>query len=383
MKRFLTVILVVTMIGSLLVGCGSSEKATTDDKNKPIRIGVVSSLTGERALHGQYTRNGIQLAVEEINAQGGINGRKLEAVFEDDNGNDAGAVNAFNKLSGSNVAVAIGPIFSTMNLAMSPGIKKAEIPTLVIGSSNDIGNQKNPWMFQARTNDAISATAIAKYAANQLKLKKIAIMHDTDNFASGAAAVAKKALEDLNLPPVLMVAYNSGDKDFTPQLAKIKASGADGILAWSQQTEAGLIMKQKKALDLNMPLIGSNSYVTKIAIDLAKENAEDVYSVADYVTSTPIPKGQEFAKKYKEKYKIDSEFNAAMTYDALYLAAEALKKAGSTEKEAVRKAMSSIKDFVGVSTTFTFDDNNRGGTGVWIVQTKKGNAVVIEAVKGR
>jgi branched-chain amino acid transport system substrate-binding protein len=381
MKKWLAVLVIMVFAASLFAGC-SSQKA--DDKGQaPIKIGVVTSLTGERALHGTYTKNGILMAVEEINAKGGVNGRKLEAVFEDDSGNDAGAVNAFNKLSGSGVAVVIGPIFSPMNLAMSPGIKKAEIPTLVIGSSNDIAKQKNQWMFQSRTADAISAAAIAKYAANNLKLKKLAILHDTDNFASGGAAVATKTLQDLGMPPVVVVTYNSGDKDFTPQLAKIKASGADGILAWSQQTEAGLIMKQKKALDLNIPIVGSNSYVTKIAIDLAKDSAEGVYSVADYVTTTPVPKGQEFAKKYKEKYKIDSEFNAAMTYDALYLAAEALKKAGSTDKNAVRQALAGIKDYVGVSTTYSFDENNVGGTSVLIVQTKSGQPQVIEAVKGR
>jgi len=381
MKKWLAVLVIFMFIVPLLAGC-SSQKAG-DDKAAPIKIGVVTSMTGERALTGQYTKNGVLMAIEDINAQGGINGRKLEAVFEDDNGNDAGAVNAYNKLSGSGVSVILGPIYSNMDLAISPSIKKAEIPTLVMGSSNDLAKQKNQWMFQARTADAISATALAKYAANNLKLKKIAILHETDNFASGAAAVAKKTLEDMGNPPVLVESYNGGDKDFTPVLAKIKASGADGVLAWSQQVEAGLIMKQIKSLDLNIALIGSNSYITKIAIDLAKENAENVYSVADYVATTPLAKGADFAKRYKEKYKIDSEFNSAMNYDATTLAAEALKKAGSTDKNAVRQAMAAIKDFVGVSTTFTFDENNVGGTSVWIVQTKNGVPQVIEAVKGR
>ncbi len=381
MKKWLAVLVIFMFIVPMLAGC-SSQKAG-DDKSAPIKVGIVTSMTGERALTGQYTKNGVLMAIEDINAAGGINGRKLEAVFEDDNGNDAGAVNAYNKLSGSGVAVIVGPIYSNMDLAMEPSIKKAEIPTLVIGSSNDIAKRKNPWMFQARTNDAVSATALAKYAANQLKLKKIAILHETDNFASGAAAVAKKTLEDLGNPPVLVESYNGGDKDFTPVLAKIKATGADGVLAWSQQVEAGLIMKQMKSLDLNVKLIGSNSYITKIAIDLAKENAEDVYSVADYVTTTPLPKGADFAKRYKAKYNIDSEFNSAMCYDAVSLAAEALKKANSTEKNAVRQAMASIKDFVGVSTTFSFDENNVGGTGVWVVQTKNGVPQVIEAIKGR
>jgi len=381
MRSILKAVIMVMMVVPLIAGC-SSQKAS-DTKSGPIKIGVVTTLTGERALTGQYSRNGILMGVEEINGTGGINGRKIEVMFEDDGGNDSGAVNAYNKLVNSNADVIIGPIYSTMDLAISPSIKKAEIPTLVIGSSNEIAKQKNPWMFQSRTADAISAVALAKFAAVKLKLKKVAILHDSDNFASGAAEVAKKTLEGLKVPPVLIESYNTGDKDFTPLLAKIKASGADGILAWAQMVEAGLIMKQKKSLDLKIPLVGSNSYVTKIAIDLAKENAEGVYSVADYVPTNPAPKTQEFAKKYKAKYNLETEFNAAMNYDALYLAAEAIKKAGSTDKNAVRQALGSIKDYVGVSTVFSFDENNVGGTAVSIVQVKNGQPQIIEMVKGR
>jgi len=382
MRSLLKAVITVIMVVPFIAGC-SSQKSVSDTKSGPIKIGVVTTLTGERALTGQYSRNGVLMAVGEINGQGGINGRKIEIMFEDDGGNDSGAVNAYNKLTNSGADVIIGPIYSTMDLAMSPSIKKAEIPTLVIGSSNEIAKQKNPWMFQSRTPDAISAVALAKFAATKLKFKKPAILHDSDNFASGAAEVAKKTLEGLKVPPVLIESYNTGDKDFTPLLAKIKASGADGILAWAQQVEAGLIMKQKKSLDLKIPLIGSNSYVTKIAIDLAKENAEGVYSVADYVPTNPASRTQEFAKNYKAKYNLESEFNSAMNYDALYLAAEAVKKAGSTDKNAVRQAFGTIKDFVGVSTIFSFDENNIGGTAVSIVQVKNGAPQIIEMVKGR
>ena len=384
MKKWVALLVMVLFVMALVTGCSQSTPAKpADDKGKPIKIGVVTSLTGERALTGQYSKNGILMAIEDVNAKGGINGRKIEVFFEDDAGNEPGAVNAFNKVVNSGADLIIGPIYSNMDMAMSPSIRKAEIPTLVIGSSNSLAKEQNPWMFQSRTADAISAAAIANYASKNLKLKKVALLHDTDNFASGAAAVAQTTLEANGTPAILKESYNSGDKDFTPQLAKIKASGADGILAWSQMVEAGLIMKQLKALDINVPLIGSNSYITKIATDLAKANAEGVYSVADYVHTSTNPKTAEFAKKYKEKYKIDSEFNAAMNYDAVSLAIEAFTKAGSTDKNKVREALAAIKDFGGVATTYTFDKNNVGGTSVTIVQLKNGVPVMIEAVKGR
>ncbi len=348
-----------------------------------LKIGVVTTLTGEKALTGVYSRNGIMLALEEINGKGGVNGKKISVMIEDDGGNDAGAVNAFNKVLSLGADVVIGPIYSTMDLSMSPSIKKAEIPTLVIGSSNDIAKQKNPWMFQTRTADAVSAAAIANYAAKKLGLKKVAILHDTDNFASGAAEVATKTLEDLKVPPILVEKYNTGDKDMTPQLAKIRASGADGILAWSQLVEAGLIMKQIQSMDIKVPVVGSNSYVTKIALDLAKDNAEGVYSVADYVYSNPAPWTAQFAANYKAKYKLESEFNSAMNYDAVYVIADAFKRAGTNDKKAMRDALAAVKEVVGVSTTYTFDANNVGGTSVAIVQVRKGVPQIIESVRGR
>lgn len=385
MKRLLSIITTVIVSVSLIAGCASQKSpVSSDNKTKgTIKIGIATSLTGEKALTGKYTRNGVELAVEEINNKGGINGQKVEAVYEDDNGTDSGAVNAFNKLTGSDVAVIIGSIYSTMDLAISPSVKKAEIPTLVTGSSNDIAKQKNPWLFQSRTNDAISAAAIAKYAVNELKLKKIALIHDTDAYGQGAAGAAKAALEGLKVTPTLITTFNTGDKDFTPQLVKIKDSKADGILAFSLQTEAGLIMKQVKSLGLDIPFIGSTSFSSKIAIDLARENAENVYSVADYVPTTSLQKGQEFAKRYKEKYSLESDFTGAINYDAFLLAAEAIKIAKSTDKNAVKQALASINEFNGATNTFSFDENNVGGTRALVVQIKSGTPRVIESIKGR
>ena len=159
MKKWMVALVLGLFILSTLTGCGAPTpaKPAADDKAKPIKIGVVTSLTGERALTGQYSKNGILLAIEEANAKGGINGRKLEAFFEDDGGNEPGAVNAYNKVVNTGADLIIGPIYSNMNMAMSPGIKKAEIPTMVIGSSNSLAKEQNPWMFQVRTADAISA----------------------------------------------------------------------------------------------------------------------------------------------------------------------------------------------------------------------------------
>jgi branched-chain amino acid transport system substrate-binding protein len=142
-------------------------------------------------------------------------------------------------------------------------------------------------------------------------------------------------------------------------------------------------MKQIQSMDIKVPVVGSNSYVTKIALDLAKDNAEGVYSVADYVHTNPAPWTVQFAANYKAKYKLESEFNSAMNYDAIYVIADAFKRAGTNDKKAMRDALASVKELVGVSTTYTFDANNVGGTSVAIVQVKKGAPQIIESVRGR
>jgi len=377
MKKILAVVIVMVFVLGLFNGCAAKKSSGSV---APIKIGVATALTGDQALSGMYQKNGIELAIDQINSKGGLLGRQIQPVYVDDLGTDAGAVNAYNKLTGSGVVAAIGSILSTQNIAISSSVSKAQIPTLVCGSNNKIGQLNNPWMFQSRTNDALSATVVVKYAVQTLKLKKLAIIHDTDAFGSGAATAATTEMKTLGLTPVVVTTYNTGDKDFTAAFSRIKQSGADGILAWSQQTEAGLIMQQKQSLGISIPLIGSNSYSDKIGLDLAKSAANGVYAVADYVPTTPSKTGQAFAKAYKAKYGIDSDFDSGVGYDALSLIANAIKTSNSADPAKIRSALASTKNFQGALTVFTFNAQHVGGTGAMVVKIENGVPQVLESV---
>jgi len=386
MKRLLSLLIAILMVIGLLAGCGqtgSSSPSSGGDAapdEGPILIGCATALTGERALTGEYTKNAVDMAVKEINDAGGLLGREVKVIYEDDLGTDAGAVNAFNKLADQEVVAVIGSLFSTLDVAISGEVLKSEIPTVVTGSSISIGELGNPWMFQARSSDAVSATAIAKYAVDNLGLTKIAIIHDSDAFGQGASQAAIAELKNMGIEPVSVTTYNGGDKDYTPQILNIQQSGADVILAFSLQTEAGLIMKQLNDMGVGQPLIGSASFASMISIDLAKEAAEGVYSVADYVHTTPLEKGQEFAQKYLEAYGIESDWSSASKYDSFSLITEAIRIAGSTDNTAIRDAMKGIKGFACASNTFTFNEKNVGGTSVLIVQIVNGVPEVLESV---
>jgi branched-chain amino acid transport system substrate-binding protein len=379
MKKILPVVIVLVFILGLFNGCSSK----TSKSSNSIKIGCEIIETGDTALTGTYMKNGIELAVEQANNSGGALGRQIEPVYEDDLGTDTGAVNAYNKLAGSGMVAAIGSFASTQDLAISASVSKAQIPTMVSGSNNKISALNNAWLFQGRTPDALSATVIVKYAVQTLNLKKLALIYDTDAFGAGAAASAETELKALNITPVVISSYNAGDKDYTAIFSKIKQAGADGILAWSQHIEAGLIMKQKQSLGLNIPLIGSNSYSAKIALDLAGSAANNVYAVADYVPTTTSKVGQAFAKAYKAKYGIDSEFDSAIGYDEMSLLINAIKTGKSADPTAIKNALASTKNYQGALTVFTFNEQHVGGTGAMIVQVVNGVPQVLQSVSAR
>lgn len=403
MKKLVSIILVSTLTAFAVAGCTSAPKAgapaaeavTEDaapvapaeteaakatpaaDSSDPIVIGCETSLTGERALTGEYMKNALDLAVEKINAEGGLLGREVQVVIEDDQGTDQGAVNAYNKLASTGVDAIIGNLFSTMNVAISSEAEKAKLPTVVTGSSVSVGNLNNPYIFQARTNDNVAIRALVNTAVSQMGYQKIAIIHDSDSFGQGAYEVAMDTLSELGMEPVVVTTYNGGDKDFTAHITQIQHSEADVILAFGLQTEAGLIMSQLAAMDNQLPMIGSTSYASAIAIDLAGDAANGVYSVVDYVPTTPLESGQKFAALYKDKWGIESDWSGAAAWDSFQIIVEAIRTAGTTDSAAVCDAIANMKDFEGASNIFSFDENHVGGTMNVLVQIENQSPVVL------
>lgn len=363
MKKFVIFVLIASMLLVSLAGCAKGKEGADE-----ILIGCATTLTGEKALTGEYMKNALELAVEDLNANGGLLGKNVRIIYEDDQGTDSGAVNAYNKLSSSGAVAVIGNLYSTLNLAISSEVEKAKIPTIVTGSSVAIGKLGNPYMFQARASDTVAVQAIVNYAVQELGFTKIAIIHDSDAYGQGAREAALETLSALNIEPVVITTYNTGDKDFSAHIAKIQKSDAEVILGFSLQTEAGLIMKQLDVVGNTLPLIGSTSYASAIAIDLAGEAANGVYSVVDYVPTTPLKVGQDFAAAYKEKYDLESDWSGASAYDSFRLFVEAINNAGSTQSDAICKALEELKDFESASNVFTFDANHVGGTMVVLVQ---------------
>jgi branched-chain amino acid transport system substrate-binding protein len=347
---------------------------------KPIEIGLVNSVTGEAASTGIYVQRGVELAIEEWNNKGGVNGQKIKLITEDDTGQAAGAVNAFSKLvKGNKPIVALLPNYSVMVMAIMPYLADAGVPSLTGATNPKITTQGNQWIFRFRTNDAIMAKLIAEYATKVSD--KIALIHDTNEFGRGGAEALKETLAAMKIVPLVEEGYNTGDKNFTAQLLNIQKSGAKVLLGWGHPLENGLIMKQLKEMGINIQLIGAAPYGHPVALNLAKDAAEHVMFAQEYTAFDKDPAVQEFAKKYQQKYKQVSEFNAATYYDATNLILETIQKYKPNTSKEMQEALEKVKDFKGVCGTFAFDNNHEGFRKAVIVKIANGTPEVVEKIE--
>ncbi|MCW5625402.1 MAG: ABC transporter substrate-binding protein [Burkholderiales bacterium] len=368
-----------TAIAAVVIGAAVHLTAHAQDT---IKIGLVNEATGPNAEAGVYTHNGAKLALEEINAAGGVLGKKLELKLEDNQSTNPGTVLAFSKLFGEKGIVAtIGPIRSTQVQAASPTIKKAGIPTMIGGTDPSLTKVKNRWLFRGRPSDSYSSKVIADFGVNTLKKQKWAIVHSTDAFGAGGMAALTAALKEHGITPVLVQGYTNNSQDFTPVVLAIKKSGADIIGSYmTNSPDVGIFAKQLRQLGINAEWVGSPSVVTDTAMKLAGPALNGVYGIADF-TPDASDESKGYSKKYRETYKqLDPDVYSSWAYDALKILALAINTAKSTDPEAIRKAVVGIKGYKGVEGTYTFDDNGDGLRGYNVVKNDAGKVSFIKHI---
>lgn len=353
-------------------GATTASETKTVASSEPIRIGMTTVLTGDRSLEGEYGKQAAQIVQDEINAAGGVLGRPIEIVIEDALGTDVGAVNAYRKLAADDSIVAImGSNSSNDNIAISGSVLEAKILTTAQGSSpklKELCDTGNPWMFQIRTCDQTLCAALIKYAVEEKGLKKFAVIHDTEIASTDQARLFTEALATYGITPSVVVPFTSGTKDFSSHIAKIQNANVDAIIGASFQTEAAIILQQIRAFGIELPIFGSNAFCDPITISLAGDAANNVYSAAAWVPNTTNAKGAPFSAEYTKLYGAACAASAAQVYDHMYIICEAIKIAGTTDREAVRNAMSTISAYPGAITTYDCRTNGDCGRGGLLVQ---------------
>lgn len=396
MKKLFALLLAALMVVGLLA-CGATPNETTaaadnppaDNEqaaapDEPIKIGLTTVLTGDRALEGQYASNAAAIVQEEINAAGGVLGRPLEIVIEDALGTDVGAVNAYRKLAADDDIVAIiTPDSSNDGMAQAPSALEFKIPTTAQGSSptlRDMCNNENKYLFQLRACDETLCAALIQYAVEELGLESFAILHDTETSSADQAGLFTKALANYGIEPKVVVPFTTGTKDFSSQIAQVQNSGAEAIIGACFQTEAAILITQIRAMGLDVPILGSNAFADPVTIQLAGDATDDVYCASAWVPNTPVPRGKAFSEKYEQTYGEECGKAAAQIYDHVSIICEAIEIAGSTDREAVRDAMNTISDYEGAITTYDCRTNGDCGRGGLLVRVKNQQAEIIDAI---
>lgn len=349
-----------------------------------IKIGLVNEATGPNAEAGVYTVNGARLALEEVNAAGGILGKKAELELEDNQSTNPGTVLAFSKLFAQKDIVAIiGPIRSTQTQAASPTIAKSGIPVMIGGTDPTLTKVNNRWLFRGRPSDSYSSRVIADFGVNTLKKSKWAIIHSTDAFGSGGMNALVAALKTLGITPVLVQGYTNNSQDFTPVVLAIKKSGADIIGSYmTNSPDVGIFAKQLRQLGLNAEWVGSSSVVTDTAMKLAGPALHGVYSIADF-TPDANDESKAYTAKYRARYKLDPDVYSSWAYDAMKVLALAINTAKATDPESIRKGIVGIKGWKGVEGTYSFDDKGDGLRGYNVVKNEGGRVTFIKHIDFR
>ena len=347
----------------------------------PIKIGLMAESTGPNAEAGVYQINGAKMALEEINKAGGVLGRQIDLRIQDNQSTNPGSVLAVSKLtSGGDLAALIGSVRSTQIQAVAPTVMKVGLPMVIGGTDYGLTHSNNPWIFRARPNDGYSAKVIADYGVNTLKLKKWAIMHSTDAFGNGGKNNLIESLKALGVTPVSVQGFTSNSQDFTPIVLAIKQSGADVVSSYiANSTDVGIFAKQLRQLGVKAEWVGSPSVSTDTAMKLAAEALHGTYSIADFAVGSS-PEAEAYAKKYRDKYKIEPDLYSAWSYDAVNILALAIKNANSTKPDDIQKAIHNIKGYKGVEGTYAFDKNGDGLHGYNIVKNEDGKIKFVKHI---
>jgi branched-chain amino acid transport system substrate-binding protein len=336
----------------------------------PIRIGSILSVTGPAAFLGEDMKAGMELAIDEINARGGINGRKIEWFFYDAESQTQKGLNALRRLmTQDNVDMVIGGgSMSGMALAMLQVTERAQLPFISTEGSMQIVNPvaERPWTFKATADDDQVFERLADYFAKR-GIRKVALLADSSGFGQSAVEQAKKVAPRRGLDMVYET-FNPTDTDLTPQLSKLKGAGVQAIICWTVASSGVVFMKQARSMGIDAQLIHSYGFVDKRYMDLAGDAARDVLIVgAKFPVGEDLPASDPsrapilaLTKNFEERYKRRANMFVTQSYDSIQLARIAIERAG-TDRTKIRDALSGVRGYQGVGGLFEFSPERHSG----------------------
>ena len=376
MKKFTTVLLGLSL---LLTACGGNndKPAAAADKKEPevIKIGGLAPLTGGLAIYGITASNASKLAFEEINANGGILGKKVEFIVYDEKGDSTEAVTAYNRLVDDGIVALIGDITSKPTLAVAEIAAQDNMPMITPTGTQYNITEAGPNVFRVCFTDPYQGVVLANFAKQNLNAKTAAILvNNSSDYSDGIAKSFAEEAGKLGITIVGKEGYADGDKDFKAQLTKIAPTNPDVLVVPEYYEHADLIATQAREVGINATFIGPDGWdgIAKALDKSAYSAIENSYFTNHYSTQDTSEKVQNFIKSYKAKYNEDPSAFSALGYDAAYIVKASIEKAGSTDRKAVVEAMKNI-NYDGVTGQLTFDAKNNPVKAVTIIKVVNGN----------
>jgi len=361
---------------ALLTSSGCNRKPDT------IKLGEFASLTGKEAVFGQNVNKGTRLAIEESNAAGGVLGRTLELITEDDQSKPGESATVVKKLiSRDKVVVILGEITSGRTLEAAPIAQAAKIPLISPGATNTEVTAKGNYIFRVCFIDDFQGTVMAKFARDTLKLKRVAILSSVSSAQSvGLAKYFRERFTSASTAIAVEQKYSEGDKDFRAQLTAIKAAGADGIFVPGYYAEAALICKQARDLGLTLPLLGVDGWESPDLLAIAGAAAEGCYLSTHFSPESKAPVVVAFNERYQKRWGISANALSVLGYDATMLAIDAIRRAGSTDGAKIRDALAATQDYPAVTGAITFDANRNPTKNAVVLTVKNGTFTFVQDV---
>jgi len=367
-------------VASLFV-TGCAKKAETD--SDVIKVGQFASLTGGIASFGQSSNNGTVLAIEEINAAGGVLGKQIELITEDDRSTAGEPANVVRKLIHRDKVVAVlGQVASSMSIEAAPICQDAGIPMITPASTNPEVTEKGDFIFRICFIDPFQGKVMAKFSKENLGATKAAILTDVrQDYSVGLSKYFKETFLEIGGEIVAEQSFSSGDKDFKAQLTTIRAAEPDVIFVPAYYNEAALIALQARELGIEQPLTGGDGWDAPQLFEIAGDAVDGCYFSNHYSQQDQSPAVQEFIQKYQAVHGSVPDAMAALGYDSAYVLVDAIKRAGSTDPEALRDAIAATAGFKGVTGTITLDENRNASKPAVVLKIEGGKAGYMATVE--
>lgn len=379
MKKRLALLMALLFTLSFVVACSTDSKTAAGDSDT-IKVGLNYELSGPVSTYGQSLTSGVELAIDEINKNGGVLGKQIEAVKIDNRSDTTEVANVSTRLATrDNVVAILGPATSGNTKAASPAAMENKVPLISASATDDDvtvdsnGNVRE-YIFKTCFSDSFQGVTMANFAYGDLASKKVAILFDnTNDYAKGLKKSFKSTYEKLGGNVLVEEGYQAKDTDFKAVLTNIKATNPEVLYVPGYYEEVGLIVRQARELGITVPILGGDGYDSpKLAEIAGSDSLNKVYYTNHYSSMDTAPEIAAFREAFKAEYSKEPDAFNALGYDLAYFLADAIERAGSPDREKIKEALASTVDFNAITGTLSIDENHNPIKAVTILEVVDG-----------